>query len=268
MILNHYITSLGQWQTLAESGMYLFPLVGRGSSAKMPKVAWSKEATTNTLRIEEWAQDTTAMGIACGPSNIAVLDIDLHGDSNGFESLGEDTYEKLLSYRPYTVVTPSGGLHMYFRQTSEGVKNSAGLIAEGVDVRGHGGFVVAPGSHFGGEPYRNTNGDILKLPMWPEGLLPVEEVTIESLRAQYTRGKLYIPRSNHAERFIRWQIEDMERAQEGQRDSVLNDKAYKLAANGLLDNETAQRLARAAYSTGLSSEVIKEKIERIYNDFN
>ncbi len=45
----------------------------------------------------------------------------------------------------WTVRTPSGGLHYYF-QPVEGLANSAGGLPSGIDVRGLGGYVIAPPS--------------------------------------------------------------------------------------------------------------------------
>ena len=55
----------------------------------------------------------------------------------------------------YTVKTGGGGQHLYFLwPEGAGVRNSAGKIAPGLDVRGHGGYVVAPPSlHASGARY-------------------------------------------------------------------------------------------------------------------
>jgi len=45
----------------------------------------------------------------------------------------------------FTVETPSGGRHLYF-WADRPVPNSAGKLGVGIDVRGRGGYVVAPGS--------------------------------------------------------------------------------------------------------------------------
>jgi hypothetical protein len=46
----------------------------------------------------------------------------------------------------YTVQTGSGGWHFYFEWPGFSVGNSGGAIGEGIDIRGDGGYVVAPGS--------------------------------------------------------------------------------------------------------------------------
>jgi putative DNA primase/helicase len=51
-------------------------------------------------------------------------------------------------------MTGGGGEHILFRHPGGVAKNSAGVIAPGIDVRGDGGYIVAPPSlHIGGRPY-------------------------------------------------------------------------------------------------------------------
>jgi hypothetical protein len=68
----------------------------------------------------------------------------------GFDALdidprngGDAWYRQNFDALPLTQchMTRSGGLHMLFRH-AEGVRNSSGKIAPGVDVRGDGGFVI------------------------------------------------------------------------------------------------------------------------------
>jgi hypothetical protein len=52
------------------------------------------------------------------------------------------------------VVTPRPGRHIYFRYPGTPLHNSAGKVAPGIDVRGDGGYVLAPPSiHPSGKPY-------------------------------------------------------------------------------------------------------------------
>jgi hypothetical protein len=72
------------------------------------------------------------------------------GAANGFDALdidprngGDAWYAAHRDTLPNTRIheTRSGGLHILFRHRP-GVRNSAGKIASGVDVRGEGGFVI------------------------------------------------------------------------------------------------------------------------------
>jgi hypothetical protein len=40
--------------------------------------------------------------------------------------------------------TSSGGLHVYFDAGERELKNSAGTLGPGLDVRGDGGYVIVP----------------------------------------------------------------------------------------------------------------------------
>jgi Bifunctional DNA primase/polymerase, N-terminal/Primase C terminal 1 (PriCT-1) len=124
------------------------------SAGKHPMTAHGvNDATSDEAKIAQWWKDTPIanIGIACG--DIVVIDIDpRHGGNRALEEL-EGKHGKL----PATpqVVTGGGGRHFYFYSPQDAViKNSAGLIAPGVDVRGQGGYVAAPPSlHASGKHY-------------------------------------------------------------------------------------------------------------------
>ena len=68
---------------------------------------------------------------------------------------GDKTLESLIAEhgplpKTYTVRTPSGGLHYWFRGTAP---SSAGRLGEGLDVRGRGGYVLVEGSRVNGAEY-------------------------------------------------------------------------------------------------------------------
>ena len=78
-----------------------------------------------------------------GTSGISVLDGDV--DKKTGENIGEQQIVSLgLSHsRALVVNTPSGGIHYYFRHV-DGVRSSTGKIASHIDVRGDGGYTIAP----------------------------------------------------------------------------------------------------------------------------
>lgn len=113
-----------------------------------------KVATTDTNLIRAWFTrwPYANIGIRTGAvSSLAVLDVDpKHG---GFDSL-EDLRHKVDLPETVEVITGSNGRHIYFKTNGQQVRNSVGKLGPGLDVRGEGGYVVAPGSrHISGGVY-------------------------------------------------------------------------------------------------------------------
>ena len=103
-------------------------------------------ATTGAVVIINWWDRCPQANVAIATGNgLAVLDIDTKNDANGWSSL--DDLMRAHGDLPTTrwAQTPSGGAHFYLRVDGE-VRNSAGRLAPGVDVRGDGGYVLAPPS--------------------------------------------------------------------------------------------------------------------------
>lgn len=105
------------------------------------------DATTDAAAIRRWWERWPGanVAIACGPSKLVVIDLDA---GKG----GEETWEGLKrehSFDDDTVIsiTGGGGQHLVFaRPNGADIRNSAGKLGEGVDVRGNGGYIVAPPS--------------------------------------------------------------------------------------------------------------------------
>ncbi len=117
---------------------------------KRPAIARWKEyqsvrAAPDT--VAKWASnDALNVGIVTGRvSGLIVLDLD------NADAIAEAQRRGL----PETVTAKTGkGRHVYFRHTGEQVPNRAGLFP-GADLRGDGGYVVAPGSvHSSGAVYK------------------------------------------------------------------------------------------------------------------
>lgn len=138
----------------AEQGFAVFPLIPR---EKKPATANGfKNATTDLKQISFWwdMDPNYNIGIATGkPSGgLVVIDIDNGHGGNGSDSLRD--WERLNHNLPdtCTVLTGSGGVHLYYRDTEEH-KGGAGFL-DSVDVRADGGYIVAPPSiHPNGTPY-------------------------------------------------------------------------------------------------------------------
>ena len=150
-------------------GWSLLPL---RSQDKRPLVAWEplQSSHPSAEQVADWfgRWPDANIGIVTGEiSNLIVLDIDpKHG---GDASL--DRLERQFGQLPATieVTTGGGGHHFYFAHHGGLIRSRTGL-AQGVDLRGDGGYIVAPPSiHPSGHPY-----------LWAVGHSP-EDVALAAL---------------------------------------------------------------------------------------
>lgn len=151
---------------LAFAGFHVFPV---SPLSKRPSIrGWRKLASADTEQVGGWAgQFPHAMvGLPTGAANgFFVVDLDEDADKNvsGSASLREleGKYGKLPT--TYAVRTGSGGRHLYFRMPrGTRIPNRARQFADGIDVRGDGGFVVAAGSiRSDGKTYNALGGEPL-----------------------------------------------------------------------------------------------------------
>ncbi|CAM5256851.1 bifunctional DNA primase/polymerase [Streptomyces griseomycini] len=142
-----------------------------------------KAATLDPERIDQWwsANPHFGVGVACGPAGLVVIDVDAHQDRRlpprdrllpGIEisehvdltglSTGFHTLAVLAALAGHPspaqdtttlrVRTPSGGMHIWYQATdSRRWQCSTGstggrALAWQVDVRAHGGYIIAPGT--------------------------------------------------------------------------------------------------------------------------
>jgi len=140
------------------------------SPGKHPRSKWKAEATDDADMIRElWSNPrkhpAANIAIATGQSSgIYVVDLD---GKVGMDSLR--ALEAKHGALPKTLMAFSGrgdGLHLYFKTPAEaeGLTISAGTIGAGIDTRGTGGYIVAPGS----------NHKSLRRYMWVPGYGPGE----------------------------------------------------------------------------------------------
>jgi hypothetical protein len=136
---------------LARRGLFVFPCWPRSKEPATSKGC--KEATVDADLVEHWwrREPGSNIGVATGKqSGIFVLDVDGEDAEVELKKL-EDKHGAL----PATVEAITGkGRHLYFSWPDLLVRNSAGKIAAGLDVRGEGGYVLAPPSiHPSGRAY-------------------------------------------------------------------------------------------------------------------
>ncbi|CAM5549497.1 hypothetical protein SALBM135S_09784 [Streptomyces alboniger] len=161
-------------------------------------------ATLDQERITQWwgTRPELGVGVACGPAGLIVIDVDAHqtqvpardrllpgihigeqidltGLANGFHTLAvlaalRDRPNPADDPSTLRVRTPSGGLHLWYRtdpalnwQCSTGSGRGRALAWQ-VDVRAHGGYIIAPGTTTSAGAYLPLRGaeEPAELPAW------------------------------------------------------------------------------------------------------
>src|SRR6266516_2951721 len=142
-------------KALASLGLFIFPC-GENKKPK-PEIKWRALSTTGPHKLDEWWDrwPDALPAIDLAKSILIVLDGDRHPNKDGVvEYDGVAATERLFiehgtnPAKIPTVLTPGGGRHYYFMQSdgSEPFGNGRGALPQGVDVRGCGGYVIAPGT--------------------------------------------------------------------------------------------------------------------------
>lgn len=130
---------LAEAQALLGLGYSVIPLKPRQKTPLLKSWAPFQERVATKAEVTAWWEKwpDANVGIVCGAvSNVFVLDID---GPDGKASVSERTL-------PETAVAVTGnGEHYYFKHPGFKVGNRAGLLP-GIDIRGDGGYVVAPPS--------------------------------------------------------------------------------------------------------------------------
>jgi hypothetical protein len=204
------------------------------------------DASSDPVQIERWWRERPDANVAIRTgrvSRLVVIDVDLpHGPTS---------LRRLLGPATPTVSTGSGGAHLYFDPHGLQVTNSAGRLGPGLDVRGDGGYVIAPPSrHASGTAYR-WNQLSLPVPALPARLARTLTRTPEPRALPSHRGGMRA----WAEAVLDEQVRAVRTAAEGTRNDTLNRAAFRLgrlAARGDVDPQRARsELERAARAAGL-----------------
>lgn len=261
---------------LMARGFALFPL---RPGTKVPAVPrdWEHAATTSPLRLRQLTQYPGAnYGVACGPSNLIVVDLDVAKEGEEVPDGVTEGWRVLLDLaaehggelpRTFTVRTPSGGRHLYFRPPVDGPapRNTVRRLGPLIDTRGAGGYVVAAGSRVEGVEYRVVDDSpIAVLPDWISALLrPMEDRPLpgEPLSLASALGPVRAELGGaYARTALEREIARVESARVGTRNDTLNRAAYNLGTlvgSGLLErSEVEVELTRAARATGLDAREV------------
>ncbi|XDZ70319.1 bifunctional DNA primase/polymerase [Alphaproteobacteria bacterium LSUCC0744] len=173
-------------QGLASFDWPVFPV---NPDTKTPLIrGWQDRATSEQSGVVELFKDypLAAIGLVTGQkSGLVVIDIDERENFSGLQNF-KNAGHKLPP--TITASTPRGGVHLFFKAPSVEVPNSVSKIVEGVDIRGDGGYVIAPPSVTKWGQYRWT----CKYRIFQAGPLPLPEmfyVPIEQKRSFNDTGR-------------------------------------------------------------------------------
>jgi len=273
--------NLGQALKLARAGFYVFPCAGKKALVK-----WTQVSSRDEGQIKKWWEKTPGRvaAIDCGKSGLIVIDCDLVIDEetglNGNEAFAALCEAHHFDFTKVPVVgTQSGGTHFYFRQRAgERRRNATGNLPFGIDVRGDGGYVIAPNQIMadGNEyDYIGDLNDLFNAPTLPDWLAAVlgedksqsaegraaflPAPVVRSINIQDNeRAKEWVEAAVHRE------LSTLKNAVKHTRNDTLLETSLKIGsmiAGGLVDEaEMFDQLFATARQIGLGSRESKNAI--------
>lgn len=256
---------------LAKAGQPVFPCKSAGAQAKAPLGSLAKngvkDATTDVEQIKAWWGHTkdASIGLATGVI-YDVLDVDIKEvDGQKVDGRVHLPYLKkigLLNGCKMVVKTPGGGWHLYFLAAPAlGLGNKGRAATLGLDVRGLGGYVLAPPSFIDTPAYAgryvnhgatvDSTDEPLRWDLIVSSLKPLDEQTNEPIVLLRSEQ-----RSNVAA--LREWVSDLK---EGERNNGFHWAISRCIDSGIDPYE----LAEAASLIGLTDDEIRKTIGSALN---
>ena len=225
----------------------------------------------------DWQRMTPAEGMAaCAgwqgniglalPAGLFALDVDGATGAASLEALQARHGELPATL---TQITPHGRHLLFTKPEGLRLKNSVGVLGDGLDIRTQGGQIVVEPSNVNGAAYQwqdwqPDTGEVPEIAPAPDWLLALLTVPQETQQEA--------PQAPPARSLDAYALRALERATsavvaagEGTRNDTLNGAAYgiaRLAAAGRLDwHHAAAMLERAAQSAGLAPAEIAATLE-------
>ena len=155
---------------LGKIGLRIFPA---NATTRIPCVTgWQEKATSDPGAIDQfWISYAKAVpAITTGGNDLLVVDLDVKKGKNGNWEWDAIIRENNFDWSGCPLVrTTTGGHHIYFRQREgELIGCSVSSVASGIDLRGIGGYVIAPGAVLNnGLTYHLVRGDMASIPTLP-----------------------------------------------------------------------------------------------------
>ena len=185
------------------------------------------------------------IAIATGAPGPTVLDVDIAHGKPGYKSLNGAIRAGLVPPPMASVRTPSGGSHLYYQGDEQ---RNASLARRGLDLRGRGGYVIAPPSAVGGRSYLvvSYSGQPARIDF---------AAIRQHLQPEAERPAWHPGRGQHpAVHLAGW----VAQLTPGNRNAGLFWAACRAAESG--DADALDEIARAAKRTGLDQAAISKTI--------
>jgi hypothetical protein len=243
---------------LAGRGLRIFPC----NPDKTPRIAaWEQAATNSQFAVAvKWeAAPESLPALPVGAHGLIVIDADRKaGGADGvaaFHALCAD--QRIDLSTAFVVETPSGGYHFYFT-TATPYGNSRGSLPDGIDVRGLGGYVIAPGATLpDGRGYKHVYGSWDAIPALPEALASFlrekQPVTSPALASAVDASLIGERERLCGAAALADEVAKLRAMDEGSgRNRALNEAAHSLGTmDGWIDlNEVAEALWQASIANG------------------
>ena len=218
-----------------------------------------------TLR-RYWSKTDWNIGINCGDSDLFVVDLDIDSEKGdpGISSWIEFAKNYDTDWEStYCVVTPKGGLHIYF-STPTPLRCTTSELRPNIDTRGLGGYVVGAGSVVDGVEYEHCCGvQVLPVPsILAERFAPRPPRTVDDVirQARYEIGAT----TDQRERAVRGLVNVVLDAESGQRNNSLNWSAAQVTRHNWSEafkEDAYERLEAAARVVGLTNQEIRDTMK-------
>jgi len=250
------LSSLGQAAiAYARRGWHVFPCQPR---AKQPATRHGCRDATNELeQVARWWQQMPSanIAVATGPaSGVWVLDVDA---PDGIASLRE--LEQRYGKLPPTLTqrTGGGGMQLFWRWPGRDIRNSARRLGAGLDVRGVGGYAIAPPStHPSGARYAWLPGptEPADAPTWLLELLAERPPQAQQPAGAHDRRQRAIGA------LLRW----LAQQRPGNRNCATYWVAHRLRESGIPHKHAQAFLAPIACALGLPEREAMRTIASAY----
>lgn len=213
----------------AELGYPVFPCAPARKEPLTPN--GHLDATTDPTQIEQWWSARPNANVAIATAGLLVVDVD-----PGATWLFDEPERQAELGCGALSLTPRGGRHYVFRQPGDRHwRNTAGALAERVDTRADGGYIVAPPSVLtGGKGYHWAPG--LELDGPPEALTEPPAWLTEQLDELATGGDTAARAADDTP--------DANTIPDGQRNSALANLAGTMRRVGMTQAEILAALHR------------------------